>query len=85
MNETPVCTSIKARVGEALSIPAEALAVYGEAGEEVTVEVLSTRQGILLRPTTLPPIEIYTDERIAEFRRDDAEVSRILREAGLSA
>ena len=36
-------------------------------------------QGILLRPAAKPPIELYTEERIAEFAQDEEAVGEILK------
>jgi AbrB family looped-hinge helix DNA binding protein len=35
----------------------------------------TTPEGILLRPAVTVPIEIYTDERIAEFDQAEAELA----------
>jgi bifunctional DNA-binding transcriptional regulator/antitoxin component of YhaV-PrlF toxin-antitoxin module len=35
----------------------------------------STPEGILLRPAVTVPIEIYTDERVAEFDQAEAELA----------
>lgn len=39
----------------------------------------TAEQGILLRPSVTFPIEIYTDERIAEFDTADKELGRRLK------
>jgi antitoxin PrlF len=41
-------------------------------GDQLAAEV--TPDGILLRPVTTFPIEIYTDERIQEFRAAEHEI-----------
>jgi AbrB family looped-hinge helix DNA binding protein len=53
-----------------VSIPAAILARLGlEGGRHLIVE--TTEDGaILLRPAAIYPIEIYTDERIAEFQEE---------------
>ena len=38
----------------------------------------TTSEGLLLRPVTTHPIEMYTDERIAEFAREEAEVAKVM-------
>lgn len=38
----------------------------------------TTPEGLLLRPSVTLPIEIYTDERIAEFDREEAEAGKVL-------
>jgi AbrB family looped-hinge helix DNA binding protein len=62
-----------------ITIPAAIRQAFGlKANDELIVE--DTDQGILLRPAISVPIEIYTDERIAEFASDEEEVGRILDE-----
>lgn len=39
----------------------------------------TAEQGILLRPNVTFPIEIYTDERIAEFDAADTDLGRCLK------
>ena len=38
----------------------------------------STPDGILLRPAVATPIEIYTDERLAEFAESEQELEQVL-------
>lgn len=38
-----------------------------------------SEQGVLLKPSVTFPIEMYSDKRIAEFDRADAELDRHLR------
>ena len=38
----------------------------------------TTPEGLLLRPAVTLPIEIYSDERIAEFDREEAEAGKVL-------
>ncbi len=62
-----------------VTIPAELRRAFGlEAGEELIAE--QTAEGILLRPAVSVPVEIYTEERIAEFRSDEEEIERLLPE-----
>ena len=35
-----------------------------------------TPEGILLRPATAVPVEIYTDERLAEFAKEEAKLDK---------
>lgn len=44
-------------------------------GEELIAE--KTPEGILLRPSVSVPIELYTEERIAEFASDEAELAKL--------
>ena len=66
-----------------VSIPKSVLNRLGLAGE-VPMLVETTADGaILLRPAAVYPIEIYSEERIAEFdeadRMDDAMAERLKR------
>jgi len=46
--------------------------------------VATTPDGELrLRPSTSVPLEMYTEERIAEFASQDAEIGRLLDERGI--
>ena len=38
----------------------------------------TTPEGLLLRPAVTLPIEMYTDERIAEFDREEAEAAKFM-------
>ena len=38
----------------------------------------TTPEGLLLRPAMTLPIEMYTDERIAEFAREEAEAAKVM-------
>lgn len=38
----------------------------------------ATPEGLLLRPAVMLPVEIYTDERIAEFAREEAQAARVM-------
>jgi AbrB family looped-hinge helix DNA binding protein len=60
-----------------ITIPARLRRKYGlePEGELIAEE---TEQGILLRPAVSMPLELYSEERIAEFAQDDAEVRSIL-------
>jgi len=62
-----------------VTIPAALRRAFGlKAGEELIAE--ETPEGILLRPAVSVPIELYTDERIAEFASDEAEIEKLLPE-----
>jgi len=64
-----------------ITIPASLRRAFGlTAGEELIAE--QTPEGILLRPAVSVPIEIYTEERIAEFRSDEGEIEKLLPEIG---
>jgi len=54
-----------------ITIPAALRRAFDlKARDEVILE--QTEAGILLRPAISVPIEIYSDERIVEFARDEA-------------
>jgi len=43
-----------------------------------------TKSGeILLKPAVTLPVELYTEERIAEFARDEARVAEALKDRGI--
>lgn len=65
--------AIPGRVGKrgTIVIPAELRARYGlEEGASIVAE--PTAEGVLLRPAVTLPVEIYTDERKAEFLLNNA-------------
>jgi AbrB family looped-hinge helix DNA binding protein len=66
INQRGVIT-IPTRLREALGL---------KANDQLIIE--DTPNGLLLRPAFSVPIELYTDERIAEFTRDDAAIARLL-------
>lgn len=49
-----------------LTIPKELRVKFGLGGQAILEE---TSEGLVLRPAATYPIEIYTDERIAEIQR----------------
>ncbi len=60
-----------------VTIPAALRRAFGlRAGEELIAE--ETPDGILLRPAVSVPIELYSEERIAEFARDEAGIEKLL-------
>lgn len=62
-----------------VTIPAALRRAFGlQAGEELIAE--DTPDGILLRPSVNVPLEIYTEERIAEFKSDEAAIKKLLGE-----
>lgn len=61
-----------------LTLPREVRQRLGvKTGGQVVVE--ETSDGVLLRPGATFPIEIYTEERIKEFRRNNEEALAGLR------
>lgn len=62
----------------ALTLPASVRKSLGIRGGQQMLLDVTERGEIILRPAALVPIEIYTDERIAEFMHDDKQVAEIL-------
>jgi AbrB family looped-hinge helix DNA binding protein len=62
-----------------ITIPAALRRAFGlEAGAELILE--ETPEGILLRPAVSVPIELYTENRIAEFASDEGAIEKLLPE-----
>lgn len=62
-----------------VTIPAALRRAFGlRAGEELIAE--ETPEGILLRPAVSVPIELYSEERIAEFTSDETAIEKLLPE-----
>ena len=60
-----------------ITIPAALRQSFGlKADDELIIE--ETDQGLLLRPSVSVPIEIYSEERIAEFARDEEAIGPLL-------
>jgi hypothetical protein len=52
-----------------------------EQNDRLIVE--ETEQGVLLRPAVSMPIELYSEERIASFQKDEAETGKMLDDLGI--
>ena len=60
-----------------ITIPAALRQAYGlKANDDLIIE--GTEKGILLRPAFSVPIELYTQERIDEFARDEEAIGQYL-------
>lgn len=60
-----------------LTLPANLRKRYSlQENDELIVE--ETPQGLLLRPCVSMPVEIYSEDRIAEFNEDDAAIGKEL-------
>ena len=60
-----------------VTIPAALRRAFGlNAAEDLIAE--QTAEGILLGPSVSVPIEIYTEERIAEFASDEQAIDELL-------
>ena len=54
----------------AIALPQDLIEKYGlEAGGQIVVE--ESEAGLILRPNTTFPVEIYSDERVAEFEQQN--------------
>ncbi len=62
----------------AITIPAGLRQRYGLEQDDLLM-IEPTREGLLLRPAVSMPVEIYSEERIAEFASEDREVGEILK------
>ncbi|MGB4258384.1 MAG: AbrB/MazE/SpoVT family DNA-binding domain-containing protein [Phycisphaerae bacterium] len=64
-----------------ITIPAPLRQALGlKANDELIIE--ETDQGLLLRPSVSVPIELYSEERIAEFASDEEAIGRLLQGQG---
>lgn len=54
----------------AIALPQDLVEKYGlEAGGQIIIE--ESEAGLILRPGTKFPVEIYSDERVEEFRQQN--------------
>jgi AbrB family looped-hinge helix DNA binding protein len=61
----------------AITIPASTCEAFGlKPNDKLVVE--PSEEGLLLRPVSSEPIEFYTEERIAEFARDEEALGPLL-------
>jgi len=60
-----------------ITIPARFRERFGlKSDDELIIE--ETAAGLLLRPAVSVPVELYTDERIAEFTQDESALGQVL-------
>lgn len=59
-----------------VSIPKAILRRLGLTGDELLLVDTTPDGGILLRPAGVYPIEVYSDQRIQEFAREDRMTAR---------
>jgi len=60
-----------------ITIPVRMREAFGlKADDELIIE--DTEAGLLLRPSVAVPIEMYTEQRIAEFTQDDDAIADVL-------
>lgn len=60
-----------------ITIPARMREAFGlKANDELIIE--DTESGLLIRPAFSVPVELYTEDRISEFARDEDAVGKLL-------
>lgn len=62
-----------------LTLPASIRKELGIRGKQQMIVETTDRGEIILRPAAILPIEIYSEERIEEFERDDLALGEVLR------
>lgn len=60
-----------------ITIPAGLRNRFGLKQDDLVI-IEATSEGLLLRPAVSLPVEIYSEERIAEFASDDVAVGAVL-------
>ncbi len=66
----------------AITLPSRLRKRFG-LGQNDKLIVEETDQGLLLRPVVSMPIEVYSEERIAEFQQDDGQTGKMLDDLGI--
>lgn len=61
-----------------LTLPASIRKTLGLKGKQQLIVEANEAGEIVLRPAAVVPIEIYSEERIAEFSQDDAALGALL-------
>ena len=61
-----------------LTLPATIRKSLGIRGRQQFIVETTDRGEIVLRPASVVPLEIYAEDRIAEFSRDDAALGTLL-------
>lgn len=61
-----------------VSLPAKMRRATGIKGDDLLIAEI-TPEGILLRPTVMLPIELYTSDRIREFETEEVALEKALR------
>jgi antitoxin PrlF len=62
-----------------LTLPASIRKTLGLRGKQQLIVETNKAGEIVLRPATVVPVELYTEERINEFARDEAELADLLK------
>ena len=71
-------TSVKLNDRGTLTLPKRLREKYAMDGDSMVI-VEDAGEGILGRPAEVVPVEIYTDERLAEFAQSEAELASYLK------
>lgn len=66
-----------------LTLPSIVRKALGLKGKQQLIVETTDAGEILLRPAALVPVEMYSEERIAEFTADDAKIGELLGEYGV--
>lgn len=61
-----------------VTLPAKLRQTLGIKADDVLVAE-TTPEGLLLRPAVTLPVEIYSEERVREFDKAEAELAKVLR------
>lgn len=61
-----------------VSLPAKMRRATGIKGDDLLIAE-TTPEGILLRPTVMLPIELYTADRIGEFETEEEALEKVMR------
>ena len=67
-------TSVKLNERGTLTLPKRLREKYAMGGDSMVI-VEDSGEGILVRPAEVVPVEIYTDERLAEFAEGEANLA----------
>jgi bifunctional DNA-binding transcriptional regulator/antitoxin component of YhaV-PrlF toxin-antitoxin module len=73
-----VTTSVKLNERGTLTLPKRLREKYAMAGESMVI-VEDSGEGILVRPAAVVPVEIYTEDRLMEFAKGEAELAGYLK------
>jgi AbrB family looped-hinge helix DNA binding protein len=65
-----------------LTLPANIRKSLGLHGKQQLLVEITDAGEIVLRPAALVPLEMYTEERIAEFSKEDEALGKLLDERG---
>ncbi|HEY7658293.1 MAG TPA: AbrB/MazE/SpoVT family DNA-binding domain-containing protein [Burkholderiales bacterium] len=60
-----------------VTLPAKLRRTLGLKADDLLIAE-STPEGLLLRPAVTLPLEIYTEKRIREFDKEEAELEKVL-------